>query len=113
MKNPWFELSKLMAGSLGPYIDIRRQRQLLDLFLEMKEAEESFGSGEMIFPGYYNDYPTEKIGGNNPYSQCRFCGRSTPEINGDLDGHSECCEYRLRKEEELKDKFLFEILNQE
>jgi hypothetical protein len=51
---------------------------------------------------YYSDYPNEPIGGDNPYYCCSYCKRSDPEINGRLEKHSEYCEYRLKKEKELK-----------
>lgn len=50
---------------------------------------------------YYMDYPTRKIGKGNPYSCCASCGRSVPEINGQLDRHLPNCEYRLAKEKEI------------
>lgn len=50
---------------------------------------------------YYTDYETEPIGGGNPYYCCAHCGRSDPEINGQLDKHMSWCEYRQRKEAEL------------
>jgi hypothetical protein len=114
MKNPWFEIAKILNSALwdAPSGEWGSRNRSSDLFNQMMEAEESFEYGEMVFPGYYNDYPTEKIGGNNPYSQCRFCGRSTPEINGDLEGHLDFCQYKINKKQELKDKFLMEILNE-
>ena len=51
---------------------------------------------------YYSDYPSEPIGGDNPYYRCVYCKRSDPEINGTLEKHSKNCEYRLEKEKELK-----------
>lgn len=47
---------------------------------------------------YYCDYPTEPIGGGNPYYRCAHCGVSDPEINGSLYKHMEWCEYRKSKE---------------
>lgn len=47
---------------------------------------------------YYSDYPTEPIGGSNPYYMCAHCGVSVPEINGSLYKHREWCEYRQSKE---------------
>lgn len=46
----------------------------------------------------YLDYPSEPIGGGNPYHRCVHCKRSTPEINGELAGHEAWCEYRLKHE---------------
>jgi hypothetical protein len=46
---------------------------------------------------YYTDYPTEPIGGRNPYYRCSYCKISVPEINGYLERHSEWCEYRINK----------------
>jgi hypothetical protein len=51
---------------------------------------------------YYSDYPTEPIGGRNPYYRCAYCKVSAPEINGDLYKHREYCEYRIIKELELQ-----------
>ncbi len=51
---------------------------------------------------YYSDYDNEPIGGSNSYYRCVYCKVSDPEINGRLEGHREWCEYRLRKEKELK-----------
>jgi hypothetical protein len=53
---------------------------------------------------YYDDYETEPIGGGNPYSRCVHCKRSTVEINGELEGHSEYCRYRQGKTPELKQR---------
>lgn len=50
---------------------------------------------------YYSDFPTVPIGGSNPYHMCAICGRSVPEINGDLRRHTRDCEYRIRKEKEI------------
>ena len=46
---------------------------------------------------YYDDYPTEPIGGGNPYYRCSHCKVSVTEINGYLERHSEWCEYRINK----------------
>ena len=59
---------------------------------------------------YYTDYPTEPIGGGNPYYRCSYCKRSVPEINGYLERHAEWCEYRINKmkkmtEEQLEQRF--------
>jgi len=50
---------------------------------------------------YYTDYPTEPIGGGNPYYRCKSCGVSDPEINGRLDGHRSDCEWILNKKKEV------------
>jgi len=36
---------------------------------------------------YYNDYPNEPIGGDNPYYRCSYCKISDPQINGYLENH--------------------------
>ena len=52
---------------------------------------------------YYDDYPTEPIGGGNPYYRCAYCGLSAPHINGYLERHQKWCDYRIQKElENLK-----------
>lgn len=51
---------------------------------------------------YDSNYPTEPIGGSNPYQRCTSCKRSEPEINGDITKHEEWCEYRLSKENDVK-----------
>lgn len=53
---------------------------------------------------YFNDYPNEPIGGENPYYRCSHCGISDPAINGQLDGHAADCTYRLKKEAELRNQ---------
>ena len=51
---------------------------------------------------YYNDYPKEPIGGDNPYYCCSYCGISVPQINGQLKNHAEWCEYRIKKNGETE-----------
>lgn len=51
---------------------------------------------------YHHDYDSEPIGGGNPYYRCVHCHRSDPEINGRLEGHLPSCEYRQRKERDMK-----------
>lgn len=51
---------------------------------------------------YHSDYPSEPIGGDNPYYCCSFCGISDPAINGNIEGHLEHCQYRIEKEKEQK-----------
>lgn len=51
---------------------------------------------------YYFDYPSEPIGGKNPYYRCSSCKRSQPEINGKLDGHMDHCKWMQKKKRELK-----------
>ena len=51
---------------------------------------------------YYSDYPTEPIGGGNPYYRCKCCKRSVPEINGALEKHEVTCSYRIKKEAAIK-----------
>jgi hypothetical protein len=50
---------------------------------------------------YYHDYPTEPIGGGNPYYRCVHCKRSDPEINGRLEKHDQFCQYRQEMEAKL------------
>ena len=47
------------------------------------------------------DYPSEPIGGGNPYHRCSSCGRSAPEINGRLSGHYDNCQWAEEKKKEL------------
>lgn len=49
---------------------------------------------------YYFDFPTEPIGNGNPYSRCVSCKRSVPEINGELSGHLDGCEFRVKIDRE-------------
>ncbi len=46
---------------------------------------------------YYDDYPKEPARGGNPYYCCSYCGKSDPEINGEIKNHQEWCEYRRLK----------------
>ena len=50
---------------------------------------------------YYSDYPTEPMGGGNPYYCCVYCKVTDPQINGRIEGHNKNCEYRLEKERNL------------
>lgn len=50
---------------------------------------------------YRHDYPSEPIGGGNPYWRCSSCGVSDPEINGQLDGHAEDCAWRINQEDKI------------
>ena len=61
---------------------------------------------------YYDDYPSEPIGGGNPYYCCSSCGISDPQINGRLEGHSKYCEWRIRKEASIKMNKIVEDVNQ-
>lgn len=51
---------------------------------------------------YFHDYPSEKVGGGNPYNCCSYCKRTDPEINGTISGHRPDCIYRQRKEMDLR-----------
>lgn len=44
---------------------------------------------------WYDGFPTEPIGGGNPYHRCACCRRSVPEINYTLEGHLKDCAWRL------------------
>ena len=46
----------------------------------------------------YFDYPSEPIGGSNPYQRCADCKVSAPEINGKLENHLPDCEWRIMME---------------
>lgn len=45
-------------------------------------------------PGEH-DYPTEPIGGGNPYYRCSACGRSDPDIS--VNGHGKSCTWAERR----------------
>ena len=44
------------------------------------------------------NYPSEPIGGSNPYQRCIYCKRSAPEINGEIKNHLIDCEWRIMME---------------
>lgn len=50
---------------------------------------------------YYCDYPTEPIGGGNPYYRCVSCKISDPQINGQLENHAKDCEWVANKRIQL------------
>lgn len=50
---------------------------------------------------FFFDFPTVPIGGGNPYHKCAYCGRSVPEINGDLDKHGSGCSWAQKKKSEI------------
>lgn len=108
--NPWFQIARDLACALvdSPCGEWGSKDRALKIYSEMKEAATS----ELEFPGYFSDYAQVPIGGGNPYWECAHCHISIPSINGELNGHSEYCEYRKEKEKELRDKFLMEIFNQ-
>jgi len=47
---------------------------------------------------YDSGYPTKPMGGSNPYYCCVHCGRTDPQINGELNNHSDTCAYRQAKQ---------------
>jgi hypothetical protein len=47
---------------------------------------------------YDSGYETKPMGGSNPYYCCVHCGRTDPQINGELNNHSISCEYRQKKQ---------------
>lgn len=47
---------------------------------------------------FYWDYPSEPIGGGNPYYRCVSCKVSAPQINGKLENYLSCCEFRIENE---------------
>jgi len=54
---------------------------------------------------YHSDYPSVPTNDrSNPYYMCAHCGETDPAINGRIEGHAEWCEYRIRKEAEVKQK---------
>ena len=55
-------------------------------------------STEDVKQTWFEDFPQEPIGGDNPYWMCSYCKRSVPEINYSLEGHSSSCQYRIEKE---------------
>lgn len=52
--------------------------------------------------GPYFNYPSNPIGGGNPYYQCSSCGASEPQINGTLSGHFDGCKWVIEKRKELE-----------
>lgn len=52
----------------------------------------------------YHTYPNKPIGGGNPYYCCRACGKSDPQINGELLGHYPDCKWMLNKIKELENE---------
>lgn len=50
---------------------------------------------------YDTGYPTEPIGGGNPYYCCAYCKVSDPQINGQLSNHRKTCEYRVFREMQM------------
>jgi hypothetical protein len=49
-------------------------------------------------PDYDPTYPSEPIGGGNPYYRCTACKKSGPSINGRLSRHWSGCEWvRVRQ----------------
>jgi len=49
-----------------------------------------------------NHYPRRKIGGGNPYYCCADCGISDPQINGNLYGHADFCDWANKEKAAIK-----------
>ena len=49
-------------------------------------------------PVYDFTFPTEPIGGGNPYRRCVSCKISVPAINGDIAAHAPDCEWRQARD---------------
>jgi hypothetical protein len=47
---------------------------------------------------YDSGYPTEPVGGDNPYYRCIYCKRTDPQINGEINNHLIGCQYRQEKQ---------------
>lgn len=50
-------------------------------------------------PGEH-DYPTEPIGGGNPYWRCRGCGKAQPEIS--ISGHGSWCSWAVERRAKIE-----------
>lgn len=63
------------------------------------------------------DFPTEPIGGGNPYYRCVYCKKSVPEINYREKGHGADCEWlKIKKRKNLierMEKRLAKIIEEE
>jgi hypothetical protein len=51
---------------------------------------------------YRTDYPSEPIGGDNPYYCCSYCKVSDPQINGIVENHASWCTWRKKVENEKR-----------
>ena len=60
---------------------------------------------------YDNDYPTEPIGGGNPYHRCHYCKVPVPQINGNVRNHKEDCVYRLHVEKDEMTRYLLHLIS--
>ena len=59
---------------------------------------------DKLMEKFYDDFPTEPIGGGNPYHRCKYCKLSVPEINYRLNGHRKNCEYlKIKSNEAIKE----------
>ena len=47
---------------------------------------------------YDSGYPTEPVGGSNPYYRCVYCKLTDPQINGEINNHLLSCQYRKEKQ---------------
>ncbi|BBA65566.1 hypothetical protein [Xanthomonas phage XacN1] len=56
---------------------------------------------------WYDDFPTEPIGGGNPYYRCSHCKISVPQINYRLEGHAPDCEYRQKHQTDLTSRGVY------
>ena len=65
-----------------------------------KKFKPNVAAAETPKQTWFEDFPKEPIGGENPYWMCSHCKRAVPEINYSLEGHSSWCQYRSEKESE-------------
>jgi len=54
----------------------------------------------MAYHSDYDSVPTDEP--SNPYYCCVHCHITDPQINGEIEGHAEWCDYRIKKEAEFK-----------
>ncbi len=61
----------------------------------------TFPSHTIAHDKLWTGYETRPMGGDNPYRCCTGCGRTDPEINGDINAHGENCSQVIRNLFEL------------
>jgi hypothetical protein len=66
-----------------------------------KSADESFYGRPPYDTAFDIGYPQENLEGEMYKYRCRFCKTLTTDINGRLENHSDDCQYRLQRMQEL------------
>jgi hypothetical protein len=67
--------------------------RLEGIYRNQMENAYKFAAIMMRNDDFYDNFPKEPIGGNNPYWRCSECKKSVPSINYRRSGHYQHCSH--------------------